>query len=251
LPLSKNDIKFIRSLQQKKFRDQHQKFIVEGVKLVKELLNSDWIEEIEHVYKLENCSITIPQNMACSVVSKSELERISHFKSPNEVLVVVKMKTLDEIEFEAGQVIIALDNVRDPGNLGTIIRTTDWFGNQQILCSEETVDCYNPKVIQSSMGAFFRVRCHYVKLEEQLSKFQSEGFTIYGAEMDGASVYETQPQKKSVLLMGSESHGISNHLRSYFESLTIPKFGQTESLNVAMATGIILSEFKRKLTIDQ
>lgn len=217
---------------------------------MQELLSSEWAQDISCIYCVDHCSLNIPNDIKTVVVSKAELERISHFKTANEVLAVVGMRKQSNINLSSEMMTIALDKIKDPGNLGTIIRTSEWFGNQQIICSEESVDCYNPKVIQASMGAFFRVNCFYVKLDQVLDEMRSNGFAIYGAEMSGADVYKTKVQKKSVLLMGSESHGISSDLKPYYESVNIPKFGETESLNVAMATGIILSEFKRKLIID-
>lgn len=251
MPLSKNDIKFIRSLQQKKYRDIHQKYIVEGTKLASELLSSTSIDHIDHIYHTADCTFDLPTTLPTTQVSFSELERISHFKSPNQLLIVVRMEKDASISYESDALTVVLDDVKDPGNLGTIIRTAEWFGVQQIICSEESVDCYNPKVIQSSMGAFFRMRCVYTNLEECLSQFQTNDFAIYGAEMEGKNLYSTSMQKKSVLLMGSESHGISNQLKPFIQSITIPKFGASESLNVAMATGIILSHYQSKFIADQ
>ena len=167
-------------------------------------------------------------------------------KSPNKVLAIVHQNTSTQINYDEDNLILVLDDINDPGNLGTIIRTADWFGITQIIASKNTVELFNPKVIQSSMGAVYRVNYFVEDLIEVVNQFKEKSTPILGAVIDGENVYKTSINKQCVLLMGSESHGINETLLNLVtQKLTIPKYGQTESLNVAMATGILLSEYKR------
>lgn len=246
MSLSKNEIKLVKSLQIKKYRDLHRLFVVEGVKLVEELLEQSSFK-VDGIFYTNDYDGKIPKQIHSYLISPTELERISGLKTPNKVLAVVKYPSNQSIDLEAENMVIALENINDPGNLGTIIRTADWFGINQIIASHATVDLYNPKVIQASMGAVYRINYHRVDLTETLTDFKLAGFDLMGATLDGESLYRHDFKRKTVLVMGSESHGISEGLKHHLNTeILIPKFGQTESLNVAMATGIILSHYRSK-----
>ena len=234
--LSRNQIKFIQSLKQKKFRLQYQLFVVEGEKLVNEFLNSDW--EIEQIYATKEW-----EGESVEVTNK-ELERISSLKTPNKVLAIVKIPFEKSIISE--NLVLALDAVKDPGNLGTIIRLADWFGVQHIICSEDCVELYNPKVVQASMGSISRVQVQYVDLQSTLESMAD--YQVYAAVMDGKSIFSIEKLEKIIILMGSESHGVSQELLELtHQKITIPKSekSQAESLNVANACGIILAQLSR------
>ncbi len=243
MSLSKNNIKLITSLQQKKYRQKHQLFVAEGVKVVKELLASSL--ELEQLYTTDEL-FTSSKNVEITLISEKELKKISTLKTPNKVLGVFKIPKENEID--RSNFIVALDEINDPGNLGTIIRLCDWFGVSELVCSKNTVDCYNQKVVQSSMGSLTRVQISYVDLPEFLT---NTSLPIYTADMHGDNVYTTSLPQKAILVMGNEANGISPKVVEIVKnSVTIPRFGnlqKTESLNVATATAILLSEFKRNL----
>lgn len=243
MSLSKSNLKLITSLQQKKYRQKHKLFVAEGIKVVKELLNSSL--EASHVFTVDE-SFVVSNEIARTVISDNELKKISTLKNPNKVLGLFKIPEAKQTN-ETG-LIIALDEVNDPGNLGTIIRLCDWFGVSELVCSKNTVDCYNQKVVQSTMGSLTRVNVSYVDLPDFLSSTQ---LPTYTADMDGNNVYKASLPEKAVLVMGNEANGISAEISAIVKhKLTIPRFGeiqQTESLNVATATAILLSEFKRGL----
>ena len=238
--ITKNKIKYIRGLSLKKNRMKENCFIVEGEKSLSELLDSsfevvelfvlkDWINGGKEVFE------------KAQVVSSKELERISNLKSPNKVLAVVKMRKQKIIRQKLG-VILVLDDINDPGNLGTIIRMCDWFGVKQIVCSENTVDIYNPKVVQATMGSLFRVNVLYVNLVKYLSKVNAP---IYGSYMKGENIKNTNSERNSHLVMGNEANGISPEVSKFItDKVAIKNIGgTTESLNVAVATSILLHEF--------
>lgn len=235
--LTNNDTKLINSLVKKKFRQKYNKFVVEGVKNIKEVLNSSIY--VEKIYSIDDTFNDFPSKNV--LITERELKKISQLVTPNTALAVCEIP--QEKNIQKNGFIIALDDIRDPGNLGTIIRMADWFGIQQIVCSKETVDSYNPKVIQSTMGSFIRVQINYTDLEEF---FETYSHPILGTFMDGENLYKTKLPEKAVLLMGNEANGISEKLESFVtQRLSIPRMGklqQTESLNVAMATSIILGE---------
>lgn len=235
--LTNNDTKLINSLVKKKFRQKYNKFVVEGVKNIKEVLNSSIY--VEKIYSIDDTFNDFPSKNI--LITERELKKISQLVTPNTALAVCEIP--QEKNIQKNGFIIALDDIRDPGNLGTIIRMADWFGIQQIVCSKETVDLYNPKVIQSTMGSFIRVQINYTDLEEF---FETYSHPILGTFMDGENLYKTKLPEKAVLLMGNEANGISEKLESFVtQRLSIPRMGklqQTESLNVAMATSIILGE---------
>lgn len=238
--LSKNQIKLITSLKQKKYRLQHGLFVVEGVKTINELLQSDF--ELDILYTTEPFNIDAKKE---ELISKADLNRISFLTTPNKALAIFKIPQSKPIDF--GELVVALDDVRDPGNLGTIIRLCDWFGIRNLVCSQETVDCFNPKVIQATMGSITRVNVSYLDLTEFLKQAE---VTSYGTFMEGESVYSAKLSNKGILVLGNEANGISEEIGSLIsEKISIPRYGNlqaTESLNVATATAIFLSEFKRR-----
>ena len=240
--VSKNQIKLITSLQQKKYRKQEQLFFAEGVKVVQELLHSNF--ELQDLFTTKQDFLTVPKNKV-HAISEVELKKISALTTPNTCLAVFKIPKAKEM-VEKG-LIVALDDVRDPGNLGTIIRLCDWFGIETLFCSEESVDIYNPKVVQATMGSISRVNVVYGNLETFLSQTK---LPIFGTFMDGKNIYQEELPKEGIIIMGNEANGISTSVEKLVsDRIAIPRFGNlqvTESLNVATATAIILSEFKRK-----
>ncbi|MCB4808677.1 RNA methyltransferase [Tamlana sp. 62-3] len=242
--LSKSQIKLITSLKQKKYRLQHGLFVVEGVKTITELLQSSF--KLQKLYTTQSFKIDANNDTIDELlISESDLKRISFLTTPNTALAVFKIPKPSIIE-ETG-LTLALDAIRDPGNLGTIIRLCDWFGIKNLVCSNQTVDCFNPKVIQATMGSITRVNISYVNLDSYLQKTKRP---IYGAFMDGNNVYKKQNLTDGILVMGNEANGISETIEALItEKISIPRFGDvqaTESLNVATATAILLSEFKRR-----
>ena len=239
MSLSKNHIKLITSLSQKKYRQKHQLFIVEGVKVVQEFLSSSY--ELEILFSTENDFSFTNKFIK---VSDQELKKISGLKNPNKVLAIFKIP--NQINPIMGGLILALDSINDPGNLGTIIRLCDWFGIEQLVCSNETVDCFNSKVVQASMGSLTRVAVSYLDLKKYL---QNASLPIFVADMDGLNVYKTKLPDSAVLVLGNEANGISDEIKQLVTTkITIPRYGafqQTESLNVATASAILLSEFRR------
>ena len=239
--VSKNQIKLITSLQQKKYRKQEQLFFAEGVKVVQELLHSNF--ELQDLFTTKQDFLTVPKNKV-HAISEAELKKISALITPNTCLAVFKIPKAKEM-VEKG-LIVALDDVRDPGNLGTIIRLCDWFGIETLFCSEESVDIYNPKVVQATMGSISRVNVVYGNLETFLSQTK---LPVFGTFMDGKNIYQEKLPKEGIIVMGNEANGISSSVEKLVsERIAIPRFGNlqvTESLNVATATAIILSEFKR------
>lgn len=239
--VSKSQVKLITSLIQKKYRKQHQLFIAEGVKVIEELLNSNL--QLDHIYMTEEMFFDVSKEQK-SIISENDLKKISALTTANDCLAVFKIPQEKTIITQG--LIVALDDIRDPGNLGTIIRLCDWFGISQIVCSEQTVDVYNPKVVQATMGSIARVNISYVNLEDYLANAKT---TIFGTFMDGENVYKTNLPLEGIIVLGNEANGISKGIEHLVtQKIAIPRFGnlqQTESLNVATATAIILSEFKR------
>jgi TrmH family RNA methyltransferase len=235
--VTKNQIKRIISLQQKKYRKESGLFFVEGKKVIQELLDSKFT--LEELFVTEPIFENIPQQ---TFISESDLKKISALTNPNNCLAVFRMPEPKKI-IEKG-IILALDKIRDPGNLGTIIRLCDWFGIQNLVCSEDTVDLYNPKVLQATMGSITRVNVSYVDLNEFLSQTQ---LPIFGTFMNGTNIYKIQLPQDGIIVMGNEANGISTEIEPLItDKITIPRFGNpTESLNVATATAIVLSEFRR------
>ncbi|MCK8142858.1 RNA methyltransferase [Flavobacterium sp. I-SCBP12n] len=239
--VSKNQIKLITSLQQKKYRYANKLFFAEGVKGIQELLDSNF--ELEHLYSTQNDFPEVSNNKK-SIIDENDLKKISALATPNTCLAVFKMPL--EKSIIATGLIVVLDSIRDPGNLGTIMRLCDWFGIQQIVCSNETVDYFNPKVVQATMGSIARVNVNYTDLNSYLQQTQ---LPIFGTFMNGENIYKSILPQQGIIIMGNEANGISETLEKLVQNrLTIPRFGslqKTESLNVATATAIILSEFSR------
>ncbi len=239
--VSKNQIKLISSLQQKKQRQVHKLFFAEGIKVVQELLFSNF--ELEHLYTTEIIFDKIAPSKQ-TLISDVELNKISSLTTPNKCLALFRIPDAKKVE-EKG-LILALDDIRDPGNLGTILRLCDWFGIEQLVCSSETVDLYNPKVVMATMGSIARVNVTYLNLNEFIKNTK---LPVFGTFMDGKNIYEENLPNEGVIIMGNEANGISKEIENTIKNrLSIPRFGnlqQTESLNVATATAIILSEFKR------
>jgi TrmH family RNA methyltransferase len=239
--VSKNQIKLISSLQQKKQRQVHKLFFAEGIKVVQELLFSNF--ELEHLFTTEIIFAEIPSSKQ-TLITDIELKKISALSTPNTCLALFKIPETKKVQ-EKG-LLLALDDIRDPGNLGTILRLCDWFGIEQLVCSKETVDLYNPKVVMATMGSIARVAVTYLDLNELIKNTK---LPVFGTFMDGKNIYKEQLPKEGIIVMGNEANGISKDIENSIKNrLAIPRFGdlqQTESLNVATATAIILSEFKR------
>ena len=251
--LSKQVTKIIQNLEKKKFREKYQLFKVEGEKLVGELLqstfkihslfaNPTWIEA--HHSQLEGIQAT--------VVNQPEMSKLSNFQSLPEVIALVHISayTYQKSEIQE-QLSLLLNGIQDPGNLGTILRVADWFGIRHIFCDSDCAGIYNPKCVQASMGAIFRVKTYYTELIPLIREIKTQDFPIYGTFLHGRNIYTTPLKSKGFIIMGNEGRGITPELEAEINcKLTIPSFAQnefaTESLNVGVATGIILSEFKRR-----
>lgn len=254
--LSKNQIKYVNSLKQKKYREEHNLFIAEGTKIVPELLVSDI--SVKQVYATSDFfrNNKIAATIERFEIKENELERISALMTPNEVLAVCETPHYQlEIDPLKEKLTLVLDEIKDPGNLGTIIRVADWFGIENIICSNDTVDAFNPKVVQATMGSIARIKVHYVDLNiffQQLTTNNQQ--PIFGALLEGESVYSKQLPSNGFIIIGNESKGISEKLVPYItDKISIPSFshyktvtGEAESLNAAIATSIICSEFRRR-----
>jgi RNA methyltransferase, TrmH family len=241
--LSKANIKFIKSLQVKKYRKQEQCFTVEGAKSVLELLRSDF--EIRKLFGTDKFldEAVVPKGCDVTRVTERELEQLGEYQSNNTALAIAAMKENKTLDISGNEFAIALDDIRDPGNLGTIIRTADWFGISKVICSSQTADLYNPKVISATMGSFTRVQVFYTDLD---TYFAQQGKKVYGAYLDGADVHSIEKWEGGFILIGSESHGVNAHLEKFVtDRVTIPGYGKAESLNAAIATGIICDNIRR------
>lgn len=248
LMLSKNTVKFIKSLQQKKFRKQEQAFFVEGSKNVTELLGSNFsVSHLLYTAKFAEChpELILRSGMDSYEVSEKTLASIGSFVSNDSALAVAAIKSNTPLNVEQNELAIALDDVRDPGNLGTIIRIADWYGIKKLILSEETADFYNPKVLNSSMGSFTRVDFYYTDLGRYLAGVD---LPVYGAFLAGENIHQINLSAEGIILMGNEARGISDKLSPMVtRKITIPSFGQAESLNVAVATAVICDNFRRGL----
>ena len=238
--ISRTQVKLIQSLSQKKYRQKHELFVVEGLKGVQEFLKSAFV--LHSLYTTE--LLLFDSSIDITEINDETLKKISALKTPNKVVAIFKIPKPKTIKEEG--LIVALDAVNDPGNLGTIIRLCDWFGVKELVCSHQTVDCYNTKVVQATMGSLTRVNINYVDLPDFLSQTQ---LAVFGTYMDGDNLYKSALPESGVLVMGNEANGISDTItKTVTRRLAIPRFGDlksTESLNVATATAILLSEFKR------
>jgi TrmH family RNA methyltransferase len=238
--ISKNELKYIQSLCQKKQRVAEGVFIAEGPKLAEELLASD--------YKLVKAYATaewLAENTAGKgfvEVTEIELEKMTGLQTANQVILICEQKIQKIIPDLSQKLSLVLDGIQDPGNLGTIIRIADWFGLTQIIASEDTVDFYNPKVVQSTMGSFIRVPVYYTDITHFL---ESTKLPVYGAMLAGKSIYDIIKPESGILVIGNESKGIREPIQPLINhAITIPRFGGAESLNAAVATGILLSHMK-------
>jgi TrmH family RNA methyltransferase len=241
MSLSKNQLKLITSLQQKKYRTKHGLFVAEGTKVVDEFLRANF--KLNALFCVDATIYNTFENV--TEISELELKKISTLKSPNNVLGLFEIPAEANLQIEG--FFVALDEINDPGNLGAIIRLCDWFGVTQLICSKNTVDCYNSKVVMASMGSLTRVSIVYTDL---LSHLKASQLPKYAALMDGENVYKSNLPENAILVMGNEANGISKLILEVIDnSISIPRFGTTqltESLNVATATAILLSEFKRQ-----
>ena len=247
--ISKARIKEIHSLEMRKFRRQERLFVAEGTKLVGDLLSTmspTYVAALPSWIKMHRKQL---KNIPVDEITTAELNRTSLLRTPQEVIALFPIPDYPlDIESLNGKLTLALDGVQDPGNLGTIVRIADWFGIEDILCSAETADIYNPKAIQATMGAIARVRLHYVDLPEILGQIN---IPIYGTFLDGENMYERQLSPEGIIVMGNEGNGISKEVKERVnERLFIPNYPEyretSESLNVAIATSIVCAEFRRR-----
>ncbi len=240
--LGKQKAKYIQSLGQKKQRDAEGLFIAEGPKIVSELIQTfpqyiqevyavkEWIKENDHLH-----------TRVVTEVTDNELEKISQLKTPNQVVAVVKKFDKSELPDVKGKISLVLDTIQDPGNLGTIIRIADWFGVDQIICSNDSADVYNPKVVQATMGSIARVNIFYADLPVWLR--QQKDIRMYAAMLEGSDITKMDPIKEGLIIIGNESKGISEEIIELVnEKIAIPKKGKAESLNAAVAVGIVLAQ---------
>jgi RNA methyltransferase, TrmH family len=246
--ISKKWVKLITSLQHKKYRKQHQAFLVEGAKSVLELFSSDYQVQIlfitEEFYQ-QHIRLLQKQSLPYQIVSQQELEKTGVFQTNNACLAVVATKPNQSLAVSGDEYILMLDDVKDPGNLGTILRIADWFGITKLVCSENTTDFYNPKVISASMGSFTRVQVYYCDLVSYL-KTMDNALPVYGAFLDGTDVHTIAFAKGGILLMGNESQGINQELTPFVTNrIHIPRYGGAESLNVGIATAVICDNIRR------
>lgn len=233
--ISLQKIKWIKSLHLKKNRDKEKVVLVEGLKLVTELA-IQFPSLVHSIYVSSDINDSLESNFDCFKCTENEMERISQFYSASTLLGVFREPPAPA--FNPTERVLVLEGIQDPGNLGTIIRTADWFGIKQIVCSEDTVNMYNSKVIQSSMGSAFRMSVFYENLAEFLQKMNT---TVHGALLDGENLAEIDPKEIKILVMGNEGKGISPGIQKHInQAVTIPGYGQAESLNVSIATGIFL-----------
>jgi RNA methyltransferase, TrmH family len=254
--ISKNRLKQLAQLKLKKYRDEQNLYVAEGEKMVSELLlskteiktivaNREWLDANHDKF---------PGNVELLEANEEELKRLSLMPSPNKVLAYSK---ISETRFDTGglhkKLTLVLDDIQDPGNLGTIIRLADWFGIENIICSEKSVNLYNPKVVQSTMGAFLKVNVFYLDLDNFFKEIKKmhEKILVYGTFLEGKNIYKTNLSSSGIIVLGNESKGISKSIENYIdEKLTIPSFNTNpnsiDSLNVSVATAIVCSEFRRQ-----
>ncbi|MDB5123387.1 MAG: aviRb [Mucilaginibacter sp.] len=245
--LSKSQISLLRSLQNKKDRTQQSLFLVEGLKSVIEFIHSAYqIGAIYHTASFDPKVLKLSQKINITEISVTDMEKVSSLKTPQQVIAMVKIPVwpaLDNTQLKQ-KFSLVLDGIQDPGNMGTIIRTADWFGMQHIICSDDTVDVYNPKVVQASMGSLSRINVHYADLPAIL---QQIGLPIFAAMLDGENIYDTDFGPEGLIIMGNEGSGLRPDVAKLIsKAVTIPRKGNAESLNVAIATALFCSEVVRK-----
>jgi TrmH family RNA methyltransferase len=244
--LSKSQISLLKSLQHKKFRKEHGLFLVEGYKSVIEFVNAAYqVDTIYHTPEIASKMMNLSRKINFQEISLTDLEKISSLKTPQEVIGLVKIPKWPQLNYNLlkNRFSLVLDGVQDPGNMGTIIRTADWFGIADIICSDDTVDVYNPKVVQATMGSLARVNVHYGDLMTILPEIK---LPLFGAMLDGENIYSTNFGNEGLLAMGNEGNGLRPEIQALInKKVTIPRIGHAESLNVAIATAILCSEIKR------
>lgn len=250
--ISKNRLKWIRGLQQKKLRQSEGVFVAEGPKVVGDLLAAG----LECVYgvRTPDCRLDRMATGVWEEVNEDELRRISFLDAPQQVLAVLRQPVWPVeqcMELPASQLVLALDGVQNPGNLGTIVRLADWFGVDDVFCSRDCADVYNPKTVQATMGALSRVRVHYIDIVPWLASLRGQGVPVYGTFLDGADMYASPLSEHGVIVMGNEGRGVSAEVEACVgERLWIPDYpvgrAASESLNVAIATAVVCAEFRRQ-----
>jgi len=245
--LSKSQVSLLKSLQQKKFRREHGFFLVEGHRSIAEFIDSPYLlEAVYHTPAFSPKVLNLSQKINWCEISVTELEKISSLKTPQDAIAQVRIPEWPVLDYSElkGKFSLVLDGIQDPGNMGTIIRIADWFGIDNIICSDDTVDAYNPKVVQACMGSLARVKVHYIDLVDFLSKTK---LPVFGALLDGNNIYQTDFGSEGLILMGNEGNGIRPEIQGKVsQAVTIPRVGKAESLNVAIATAIFCSEISRK-----
>lgn len=244
--LSKSQISLLKSLHHKKFRNEHGLFLVEGYRSVNEFINSAYqIEAIYHTAAIDPNLLKLSRKMNFNEISLTDVEKISTLKTPQDVIALVKIPQWPVLNENVLQkkFSIVLDGIQDPGNMGTIIRTADWFGIKHIICSDDTVDVYNPKVVQATMGSIAHINVYYTRLEDFLPKIK---LSVFGALLDGENIYKTNFGSEGLVIMGNEGNGIRPGIVKMVQhAVTIPRAGNAESLNVGIATAIFCSEINR------
>ncbi len=244
--LSKSQISLLQSLQHKKFRKEHGAFLVEGYKSVIEFINSAYqIEAVYHTAAIAPKLLNLSQKINFEEISLKSLEKISSLTTPQDFIALVKIPRWPAIQYSTLQkkFSLVLDGIQDPGNMGTIIRTADWFGIENIICSEDCVDVYNPKVVQATMGSLSRINVHYTNIADVLTNIK---LPVFGALLDGENIYTTNFGTEGLIVMGNEGNGLRPYIISLVnKAVTIPRMGKAESLNVAIATAIFCSEINR------
>lgn len=257
--ISSSKSKLIRSLRQKKFRDQHRMFLIEGEKMVMELL-SEGPETRFHIREIfatpewlnHHKSLLRKSGTELNEASQAEIDKVSALVTAQPVLAAVSMpENFFNIEELINKPVLAFESIRDPGNLGTIIRTADWFGIRHVVCTPDSTDLYNPKVLQSTMGAYARVAVHYQNLESLLLERAMQSKKVYGTYLEGTSIYDSSLEPDPLILFGNESHGLSSGISNYIPNrITIPSFSVdgsgSESLNVASSVAVVCSELRRR-----
>jgi len=257
--ISSSQAKLIRSLRQKKFRDQHRLFLVEGEKMVLEMAtsrpeNGFQVQEIFATPEwIESQASVIPsQKIRISETNYAEIKKVSNLVTPQAVIALVSMPPGHfSVEAILHNPVLAFESIRDPGNLGTIIRTADWFGIKHLICTPDSTDLFNPKVVQSTMGAIARVQVHYQELEPLLADKEIQNKKIFGTYMDEKNIYQTRLEPDPLILFGNESHGLSGAFGPYIhQKISIPSFSPdgsgSESLNVASSVAVVCSELRRR-----
>ena len=244
--LSKSQISLLKSLQHKKDRREQGLFLVEGHKSVSEFINSPYhVEAIYHTASFDPKVLKLSQKINLCEISVTDLEKISSLKTPQGITALVKIPAwpvLNNTQLKQ-KFSLVLDGIQDPGNMGTIIRTADWFGIDHIICSDDTVDVYNPKVVQASMGSLSRINVHYTNIAAILPEI---GLPVFGAMLDGENIYHTSFGTEGLIVLGNEGNGLRPEIEKLIsKAVTIPRAGAAESLNVAIAAALFCSEINR------